>query len=59
MTYQYKLTPLAVLDINDALDYISDKLRNPGAAKISIARSKKRSPLSVTIPSHFRTAPIT
>lgn len=33
MTYQYKLTPLAVLDINDALDYISDKLRNPGAAK--------------------------
>ena len=33
MAYSYKLTPLAVSDINDALDYISERLLNPGAAK--------------------------
>ena len=32
MTYRYKLTPLAIADIDDALDYISGKLLNPGAA---------------------------
>lgn len=32
MAYRYKLTPLAVSDIDDALDYISDKLQNPDAA---------------------------
>ena len=32
MAYRYKLTPLAVSDIDNALDYISDKLLNPDAA---------------------------
>jgi plasmid stabilization system protein ParE len=32
MAYRYKLTPLAIADIDDALDYISGKLLNPGAA---------------------------
>ena len=32
MAYQYKLTPLAASDIDDALDYISDILLNPAAA---------------------------
>ena len=29
MTYQYKLTPLAASDIDEALDYISNVLLNP------------------------------
>lgn len=33
MAYQYKLTPLAVSDINDTLDYIANKLMNPSAAE--------------------------
>ena len=32
MEYHYKITPLAVSDIDDALDYISGTLLNPGAA---------------------------
>lgn len=32
MAYRYKLTPLAIADINDVLDYISEKLMNLGAA---------------------------
>ncbi len=33
MEYQYKLTPLAVSDIDEALDYISCRLLNPAAAE--------------------------
>lgn len=32
MAYRYKLTPLAVSDMDDALNYISGKLLNPSAA---------------------------
>ena len=32
MAYRYRLTPLAIADIDDVLDYISEKLMNPGAA---------------------------
>ena len=32
MEYQYRLTPLAIKDIDDALDYISGKIMNPMAA---------------------------
>ena len=32
MGYRYKLTPLALSDIDDALGYISGKLSNPAAA---------------------------
>ena len=32
MAYQYKFTPLAASDIDDALDYITDILLNPAAA---------------------------
>ena len=32
MAYRYKLTPLAIADIDDALNYISGKLLNPSAA---------------------------
>lgn len=32
MGYRYKFTPLAVSDIDETLDYISEKLMNPGAA---------------------------
>ena len=32
MAYRYKLTPLAIADIDDALDYISEKLLNSVAA---------------------------
>ena len=33
MAYRYKLTPLALADIDEALGYISEKLSNPTAAK--------------------------
>ena len=32
MAYRYKLTPLAVSDMDDTLNYISEKLLNPRAA---------------------------
>ena len=32
MGYRYKLTPLAISDIDETLDYISGKLMNPVAA---------------------------
>ena len=32
MAYQYKFTPLAYSDLDNALDYISEKLLNPNAA---------------------------
>ena len=32
MAYRYELTPLAISDIDEALDYISEKLLNPSAA---------------------------
>ncbi len=32
MAYHYKFTPLAISDIDNALDYISSKLQNPDAA---------------------------
>ena len=32
MAYRYRLSPLAIADIDDVLDYISEKLMNPGAA---------------------------
>ena len=32
MAYRYKLTPLALSDIDDALDYIYGTLSNPAAA---------------------------
>ena len=32
MAYRYRLTPLAIADIDDVLDYIFEKLMNPGAA---------------------------
>lgn len=32
MGYRYKLTPLALADIDDALCYIGEKLSNPSAA---------------------------
>ena len=32
MAYHYKLTPLAVTDIDEALDYISKSFLNPNAA---------------------------
>ncbi len=32
MAYRYKFTPLAVADIDEALDYIAGNLSNPSAA---------------------------
>ena len=33
MAYRYKLTPLAMADVDEALDYIDRRLANPAAAK--------------------------
>ena len=33
MAYPYKLTPLALADIDEALGYIAERLSNPAAAK--------------------------
>ena len=33
MAYKYKLTPLALTDIDEAMGYISERLSNPAAAK--------------------------
>ena len=41
MAYSFKFTQLAICDIDEALDYITDKLQNPGAAKRLYSSIKK------------------
>ena len=56
MKYRYDLTPLAVSDIDEALDYISRKLLNQSAANNLFKSIVREITRICDNPTHFLTA---